>query len=233
MEISRLPKSAGAASLALVASAALAACSGGAGSPGAPVAGPLPAGNAAAAPDAQAQSGIPAGYGLVLDDNGNPTAVAKCTAPPPDPNASNVTLTGAAQTVTVPCFKDYTAVASVPASNAKGVVVKLEASNDKTLGAVANTRYGTPLVYTSLTPNKTVTFTNSKSVILTTVSSPSAIAAPHIYAMQVYVPSFHAAIQTVANIKPVTGTHEIRFNIAPPGGQFPAIQAVVIVYKTK
>jgi hypothetical protein len=44
------------------------------------------------------------------------------------------------------------------------------------------------------------------------------------------VPSFGFAIQTIPGLKP-TG-HSITFDIAPPGGAFPAIEAVVILYQS-
>jgi hypothetical protein len=233
LEISRFTKSAATASLALLASAALAACSGGGGAPAAPVAAPG-AGNAFAAPDSAFQSnGVPAGYGVTLDDDGNEIAAAACKAPPPDPVSSTITLTGAAETVHVPCYKDFNATSAVPANDGKGFTVKLEVSTDKTLGGVANAKYGTPIVYTSLTPSKSINFDKKPAALLTVVASPSQIVAPHIYAAQVYVPAFGAAIQSVANLKVVPNTHEIRFNIAPPGSSFPAIEAVVIVYRQK
>jgi hypothetical protein len=159
----------------------------------------------------------------------SPTAAA-CAAPPPDPNTATITLTGAQQTVQVPCFGDYTASAVVPASNGKGFTVALAASTDKNLGAVPDTSKGTPIGYTSLQPSSSITFNDASATITTSVTSPSKIGAPHTYTMQVYVPDFAAAIQTVTGIKP--SGHTITFGIAPPGGSFPAIDAIVIVYQS-
>jgi hypothetical protein len=218
---------------ALLATGALAACSGGGGSPAAPIPAPSPTSAAAfAAPDSLVQSGLPAGYGIELDDDGNPLAAVKCAAPPPDPNTSSVTLSGRAGSVHIPCFKDFTAVATVPTSKAEDEVVKLAASTDKTLGAVVNKQLGTPIIYTSLTPNKAVTFTSKTATIVTAVLSPSEIAAPHTYAVEVYVPALHSPIQTVKDITPIPKTHEIKFSIATLSGTFPAIEAVVIVYRS-
>jgi outer membrane biosynthesis protein TonB len=158
-----------------------------------------------------------------------PTAAA-CPAPPLDPNSATITLTGSQQTVTVPCFKDFTGSAVVPANGNAGDSITIQSSTDKNFGAVANSSYGTPIVYTSLQPASSVTFNNSSATISTTVSSPSEIGAGHTYAVQAYVPSFGAAIQTITGIKP-TG-HSLNFNIAPPGGSFPAIQAVIILYQS-
>jgi hypothetical protein len=158
-----------------------------------------------------------------------PTAAA-CGAPPPDPNTSTITLTGVQQTIAVPCFGNFTSSASVPASNGKGLTVALASSTDNNLGAVPDSTYGTPIIYTSLQPKGAITFTDSKAAIATTLTSPANIGAPHTYAIQVYVPLLDSAIQTVTGIHP-TG-HSITFGVAPPGGSFPALEAVVIVYQS-
>jgi hypothetical protein len=158
-----------------------------------------------------------------------PTA-AVCGAPPPDPNTATITLTGAQQTVIVPCFGDFTSTAIVPAGNGAGVTVALAASTDKNLGGVADSKYGTPIVYTSLQPSTSITFNGTAPSITTTITSASKVSAPHTYAVQVYVPNFGAAIQTVTGLKP--SGHTITFPIVPPGGAFPAIEAVVIVYQS-
>lgn len=231
MEISRFTKSAATASLALLASATLAACSGGGGAPAAPIAAPG-AGNAFAAPESALRTAAaPDGYGIALDDDGNEIGAATCKSPPPDPTTSTVVLTGTAETVRPPCYKDFNATAAVPANSGKGVSVKLEVSTDKTLGGVPNKKFGTPIVYTSLTPSKTITFDKKPAALLTVVASPSQIFAPHTYSAQVYVPAFGGVIESVANLKVPPNTHEIRFNIDPPGSQFPGIEAVVIVYR--
>ncbi len=228
----RVTKALGAALLALLTSGALTACSGGNGSPAAPVPAPAPSTNAVTAIDSFARTGVPAGYGLELDDDGNPRAAAKCTAPPPDPNTSSVTLSGKAGSVHVPCFKDFTSVATVPASTPNHVVVKLAASTDKTLGAVIDKKLGTPIVYSSLTPDKTVEFTSKTAVIPTHVISPSEIAAPHTYAVEVYSPVLKIAIQTIKDVKPIPNTHEIKFSVSTVAGTFPPLEAVVIIYRT-
>jgi hypothetical protein len=220
----------GTVSFAVLASGALAGCGGGSGSSAAPVPAAPPAGSAFAAPDAIAE-GAPT-EGLEVDDDGNPLATAKCTAPPPDPHTASITLTGKAGWVIVPCFKDFTSAASVPASTSTGVVVKLAASTDKNLGAVINKKLGTPIVYASLTPNKNVTFASTKAVLSTYVISPSEIAAPHTYAVEVYVPELKEALQTITDIKPVPKSHEIKFTVSTLNGNFPAIEAVVIVYRS-
>jgi hypothetical protein len=106
----------------------------------------------------------------------------------------------------------------------------IQSSTDKNFGAVASSSYGTPIVYTSLQPASSVTFNNSSSTIATTVTSPSKISPGHTYAVQAYVPSFGVSIQNITGIVP-TG-HSLTFNIAPPGGSFPAIQAVIILYQS-
>jgi hypothetical protein len=215
----------------LCAAGALAACSGGGGSPAAPIPASTPTTAAAFAP-LLAQSGLPEGYGIELDDDGNPLTAVKCAAPPPDPNTSSITLSGRAGSVHVPCFKDFTAVATVPVSKAEDAVVKLAASTDKMLGAVVDKKLGTPIIYTSLTPSKAVTFTSKTATIVTEVLSPSEIAAPHTYAVEVYVPAYKLAIQTITDVKPIPKTHEIKFSISTLGGVFPALEAVVIVYRS-
>jgi hypothetical protein len=155
---------------------------------------------------------------------------AACTAPPPDPHTSTITLTGAQQVVTVPCFGDYSSTATVPANGGQGVSVALAASTDKNLGGVADSTYGTPIVYTSLEPNSGITFNDSTAAISTTVTSPKNIGAPHTYAVQVYVPQFGISLQNITGIHP--SGHTISFSIAPPGGSFPATEAVVIVYRS-
>lgn len=158
-----------------------------------------------------------------------PTAAA-CTAPPPDPNTSTITLTGAMQTVQVPCFGDFSSFAVVPPSDGAGATVGLASSTDQNLGGVPDSSYGTPIVYTSLFPSRSLNFSGSAPAIVTTVTSPSKIAAPHTYAVQVYVPSFGVSIQNVKGLKP-TG-HSVTFNIVPPGGAFPSVEAVVIMYRS-
>jgi hypothetical protein len=118
----------------------------------------------------------------------------------------------------------------VPASNGNGLTVALATSTDKNLGAVPSSTYGTAILYTSLQPSGAITFTSSTAAIATTLTSAANIGAPHTYAIQVYVPQFDAAIQTVTGIHP-TG-HSITFNVVPPGGTFPALEAVVIVYQS-
>jgi hypothetical protein len=160
-----------------------------------------------------------------------PTATPpSCPAPPLDPNSATVTLSGSQQTVTVPCFQDFTGSAVVPANGNAGDTITLQSSTDKNFGAVASSSYGTPIVYTSLQPASSVTFNNSSATIATTVTSPSKISPGHTYAVQAYVPSFGVSIQNITGIVP-TG-HSLTFNIAPPGGAFPAIQAVIILYQS-
>jgi hypothetical protein len=62
------------------------------------------------------------------------------------------------------------------------------------------------------------------------VSSPSKIAAPHTYTVEVYVPVLGYALQTITGLKP-TG-HSITYGIVPPNGSFPGITAVVILYQS-
>jgi len=185
---------------------------------------PTPAPTAAATPTPTA--------GPTAKPTATPTATptaAACSAPPPDPNTSTITLTGAQQTVAVPCFGNFTASASVPASNGKGLTVALATSTDNDLGAAPDSTFGTPIIYTSLQPSAAITFNVSTAAIATTLTS-TAIGAPHTYAIQVYVPEFGTAIQTITGIHP-TG-HSITYGIAPPGGSFPALEAVVIVYQS-
>jgi hypothetical protein len=153
-----------------------------------------------------------------------------CPAPPKDPNTSTVTLTGVQQTVTLPCFSDFTGSAIAPANSNKGDTIALEVSTDKNFGATASSTYGTPIIYTSLTPAKSVTFSNSSASIATTVTSPTKINPGHTYAIQAYIPSFGVSIQNTTGIVPKG--HTITFNITPPGGTFPAIQAVIILYQS-
>jgi hypothetical protein len=158
----------------------------------------------------------------------SPTPAA-CSAPPPDPNTATITLTGNKQMITVPCFGTFSSTAIVPPGGGAGVTVALGASTDNNLGGVADTTYGKPLIYTSLEPNGPVTFNGTSPAIVTTLTS-TTIAAPHRYAMQVYVPAYGIALQTVTGIKP-TG-HSITFSVVPPGGTFPPLEAVVIVYQS-
>ena len=158
-----------------------------------------------------------------------PTAAA-CKAPPPDPNSASITLTGNQQTVNVPCFGDFTSTAVIPANANAGTTVALQTSTDNNLGSAPTASDGTPIEYTSLFPSMSITFNSSTATIDTTVTSPSKIAAPHTYTVEVYVPSFGVAIQTITGLKP-TG-HSISFKIVPPGGAFPGIQAIVILYQS-
>jgi hypothetical protein len=158
-----------------------------------------------------------------------PTAAA-CAAPPPDPNTSTVTLTGKKQTITVPCFGDFTLSAVVPASSAGGVSIQLASSTDNQLGSTTTASDGTPLEYTSLFPSATIAFNSATATIATTVTSPSKIAAPHTYTVEVYVPALGYALQTITGLKP-TG-NSITYQISPPGGSFPGIAAIVILYQS-
>jgi len=182
---------------------------------------PTPAPSAAATPTPTAAP--------TAKPTATPTAAA-CTAPPPDPNTSTITLTGAQQTIAVPCFGNFTSSASVPASNGKGLTVALASSSDQNLGGVPDASYGTPILYTSLLPSAAITFTSSTAPIATTLTSTANIGAPHTYAIQVYVPLLGVPIETVTGIHP-TG-HSIEFGVAAPGGTFSAVEAVVIVYQS-
>ncbi len=139
-------------------------------------------------------------------------------------------MTGNQQTVNLPCFGDFTTTAVVPANGSAGDTIALETSTDKNFGAAASSTYGTPIAYTSLTPASGVVFNNSSASIPTTVTSPSQINPGHTYAIQAYVPTFGISIQNVTGIVP-TG-HTVSFNISPPGGTFPGIQAVIILYQS-
>jgi hypothetical protein len=183
---------------------------------------PTPAPTGAATP-----TPVPSG-GATPTPSPTPTAAA-CSAPPPDPNTATITLTGNKQTITVPCFGPFNSTAVVPAGSDAGLTVALAASTDKNLGGVSDPTYGKPLEYTSLQPSAQIIFTGANPAIVTTLTSP-AIAAPHTYAMQVYVPAFFAAIQTVTGLHP--SGHSITFSVVPPGGAFPPVEAVVIVYQS-
>jgi hypothetical protein len=190
---------------------------------------PAPSAGPTAKPTATPVGPSPTPTAIGPTPSPTPTAAA-CAAPPPDPNTSTVTLTGSTQTVNVPCFGDFTSTAIVPPSNAAGFTVALASSTDNNLGGVPDSNYGTPIVYTSLEPSSSITFASASATIQTTVTSPSKISAGHTYALQVYVPAFTASIQNVKGIKP--SGHSITFGIVPPGGAFPSIEAVVIVYQS-
>lgn len=162
-----------------------------------------------------------------------PTAppVVTCAAPPPDPNTGAVTLTGAVQTIAVPCFGTFTSTATVSANQSAGATIALGASTDKTQGAVPNSNgnYGTPILYTSLQPNRAISFNSATATIPTVVTS-STIGAPHTYAVQSYVPALGGPNATITKLVP-TG-HSVRFALPTVGGGFPAIQVIVILYQT-
>lgn len=162
-----------------------------------------------------------------------PTAppVVSCAAPPPDPNTGSVTLTGAAQTIAVPCFGSFTSTATVSANQSAGATIAFGVSTDKMQGAVPNSdaNHGTPILYTSLQPNRSLAFDSSTATIPSVITS-STIGAPHTYTVQSYVPALGGPNATFANIVPAG--HSVRFALPTVGGGFPAIQVIVILYQT-
>ena len=153
-----------------------------------------------------------------------------CNAPPPDPNTSSVTLTGAAETVDVPCFRAFLSTASVPANNSAGATIAFAVSTDQAQGAVANAdaNHGTPILYTSLTPSRALSFVSPTATIPTVVTS-LLIGAPHTYTVQSYVPGLGPLFTSPA-FAPVGNS--LSFALPTRGGAFPAVHVVVIIYQT-
>lgn len=151
-----------------------------------------------------------------------------CSAPPPDPNTGSITLTGAVQTATVPCFGTFLSTTTIPANTSAGATVAFAVSTDQAQGAVPNAAEGTPILYTSLHPSATIQFTSTTPAIATAITS-ATIGAPHTYAIQSYVPAFGIAQQTITGLVP-TG-HTVRFSLTP-GAVFPAVQVIVILYRS-
>jgi hypothetical protein len=153
-----------------------------------------------------------------------------CAAPPPDPDTSTVTLTGAAQTISVPCFGTFLSTATVSANHSAGATIALGTSTDQAQGAVPNSNgnYGTPILYTSLTPSQGLSFDSATATIPTVVTS-STIGAPHTYTVQSYIVGLGPLFTSPA-FAPVGNS--LSFALPTQGGAFPAVHLVVIVYQT-
>ncbi len=158
---------------------------------------------------------------------------AGCPAPPPDPVTASLLLSGSVQTVTLPCYKDAKIVATIPANNstaANPITVAVAVSELNKFGAVIDATKGTPIGFTSLSPNQTVNFTPSSAVIATQFTSPSLVTPGHTYAFTVEVKEFNYAV-----IQSGTATQSgdtLSFGVAPPGGSFNGgLHAIVIIYK--
>ena len=166
-----------------------------------------------------------------------PTATptpAGCAAPPPDPVTATLTLTGAVQSVTLPCYKDTKIVATIPANNstaASPITVAVAVSDDQSLGAKATPAAGETVIgYTSLSPSATVNFTPSTATIATSFSSPSLITAGHTYRFEVQVTEFGDAV--IQSGSATLSGDTLSFGVAPPGGSFNGgLHAVVVLYK--
>jgi len=156
-----------------------------------------------------------------------------CAAPPPDPVATSLTLTGAVQAVTLPCYGDTTIVATIPANDstpANPITTAIAVSGLNMFGAVIDPTKGTPIGFTSLSPSRTITFTPSTAPIQTQFTSPSLVTAGHTYNFVVEVREFN-----YAHIQSGTATQSgstLSFGIVSPGGTFNGgLHAIVIIYR--
>lgn len=209
---------------ALVAAVSLAACGGGGAQSSAPV---VPQ-TYARQPVAQDATQISA-----VDDSAiQPDATC---APPPDPATLTFKLTGKAQSVTLPCFKDIHISAVVPANNsttAKPITVVTANSSDKNLGAKPSTTLGTVIGYVSLSPSATVNFTPSTAAIASTTTSVSKIIAGHTYPFQVQVKEFNDAVIQSGTATLNAAKHSVSIGVKPPGGTFNGgLHAIVVLYR--
>ena len=158
-------------------------------------------------------------------------ANAACKAPPPDPNKAGVTLTGNAQTIALPCFKDFRAHANIPPNSGAGVTLTLKSSTDKTLGAPPDQKAGTPILYTSFEASQNVTV--SSGTLSVAVASPSKIHAGDLYAVDVFV--FRQMVgPTITNIKPnAKGIIHVTISLMN-GGTIPGgVPAQIVLYRQK
>ncbi len=162
-----------------------------------------------------------------------PTAAPACAAPPPDPVPTTLLLTGVIQNVTLPCYKDATITATIPANDATpgnpNPVAVLVSELNK-FNATLDPTLGTPIGFTSLSPARTVIFSPPSARILSTFTSPSLVTAGFSYPFRVEVTEFNNAV-----IQSGTATQSgntLSFGIAPPGGAFNGgLHAIVIIYK--
>ncbi len=163
-----------------------------------------------------------------------PTGVTPaCAAPPPDPVTTSLTLTGPIQAVTLPCYGDTTIVATIPANNgtpANPITVAVAVSGLNMFGAVINSTKGTPIGFTSLSPNKTISFSPSTATIQTLYTSPSLVLPGHTYNFTVEVAELGYAVIQQGTASQSGST--LSFGIAPPGGTFNGmLHAIVIIYR--
>ena len=159
-----------------------------------------------------------------------PTAtVAVCSAPPPDPNATTIPLTGGMQTITVPCFHDFTTTATIPSGTvANGASLALQATTDSgAFGIPSDATAGTRLLTTSIAVTATITLGNPN--ISTAVTSQSSINPGRTYTVENYLGTTQTA--KVTGLSP-TG-HTLTFNVTDPAGTvFPVgVTAYVVVYQ--
>ncbi len=159
---------------------------------------------------------------------------AVCAAPPPDPNTSTIPLAGGMQAVPVPCFKDFTSTATIPAGTvANGASLQLAATTDSGAFGIPNDpTAGTRLITTSIAVTATITLGNSN--IPTTVTSPSMINVGHTYEVENFL-GFGGGppnkTSTTTGLAP--SGHTISFNVVDPAGMgFPmGATAFVVVYQ--